>query len=231
MKKIRVHELAKKKNLTSAEVVKLLKKKGIKNVTASSSVAPDVLDKSPEKPPAENNISHMFPVSVGANALAAKARRINVMKKEAPVARPKRDVAKGPGPKRPPANTPSKPNAGKEAGKKGRFPYDLIAAIASIIALLIVGGVYIGQRSDRAVLSEVGAGLAEVRETVTGIKDDVARNQAAVMDINEKIVNSDAVALKSRLKSEATVLKALSGNFKEPLRVRIDNLADGLSAL
>jgi hypothetical protein len=70
-----------------------------------------------------------------------------------------------------------------------------------------------------------------VQGAAAELKDGVTRNQAAIMDINDKILNSDEASLKSRLKSEAAVLKALSGNFKEPLRVRIDNLADGLSAL
>jgi hypothetical protein len=232
MKKIRVHELAKKKKLTSAEVIKLLKKKGLKNITATSSVDPGILDKVSEKRPADNNISHIFPVSVGSGALASKARRINEIKKEDPVTRPvKRDVAKGPSPKRPPVNGPSKPSPGKEKGKSGRLPYDLIAAIASIVALLLVGAVYLGQRNDRATLADVGSRLGEVQGAAAELKDGVTRNQAAIMDINDKILNSDEASLKSRLKSEAAVLKALSGNFKEPLRVRIDNLADGLSAL
>jgi hypothetical protein len=122
-------------------------------------------------------------------------------------------------------------NPDKEKGKGKRFPYDLVAAIASIVALLLVGAVYIGQRSDRAALADVDSGLGEVQGTVAELKNDVTRNQAAIMDINDKIVSSDTVSLKSRLKSEATVLRALSGNFKEPLRAGIDNLADGLSAL
>lgn len=232
MKKIRVHELAKKKNLTSAEVIKLLKKKGLKKITASSSVDPDILDKKPGKRPPENNISQIFPVSLGSGALASKAMRITALKKENPVPRPsKRDASKGAGPKRSAAKAASMSNPDKEQGKGKRFPYDLVAAIASIVALLLVGAVYFGQRSDRAALADVDSGLGEVQGTVAELKDNVTRNQAAIMDINDKIISSDAASLKSRLKSEATVLKALSGNFKEPLRSGIDNLADGLSAL
>jgi len=232
MKKIRVHELAKKKNLSSAEVLKLLKKKGLKELTASSSVSPDILDKGPAKGPTENNISHIFPVSSGTGSLATKARQINALQKEDPATAPvKKAVAKAPSPKRPPANTPSKPNVGKEPSKKGGFRYDLVAALASIVALLLVGGLYLGQRTDRETLVDVGSRLSGVQGTVTTLKNDVTRNQAAVMDMNAKIAETGTVSLKSRLNSEATVLKALSGNFKDPIRVRIDNLANGLSAL
>ena len=233
MKKIKVSALAKKKNIPTAEAVKLLKKKGLAKVTSTTYVSPDALDTAPSEEKKDTAvISHIFPPVGTSGSLATQAMRISELKKEVvtskaedkkqkPKSKEKKAVAKEP-------VQAKAENPPVKGGAKLRT--DIVAAIAALIAILLLGLMYVGQRADRAIMKDLGASLTDIKQTVANLEKGVGDNSAAIAGVNEKIKATELAMLSLEIRSQGAVLKSLSGNLKESLRGRTQTLADGLSS-
>ena len=235
MKKIKVSDLAKKKKIPATQAVKMLKDKGLAKVTASTLVLPDALEEANSVEKKESAvISHIFPPISTSGSLASQALRINEMKKESNPGKSVKTEAKTKkgAPKKEAASAPSAEKKALQppSGGKPKIRADIFAAIAAVIAIILLGLMYVGQKADRAVMKELGASLSEIKETVAGLENGLAENRNAIEVVDKKIEAVDLAVLSLEVRSQGAVLKSLSGNLKESLRVRTQTLADGLAS-
>lgn len=226
MKKIRVYELAKSKNLSSANVISLLKKKGLKKALPITWVDPTVLDDMAPQSSRTGTISHIFSLPASrAAAIAKKVRNLDILRESPPKKVPAAKAKK------------EKKESAKETKKGRKFPLDIAAAVAAVLAILLVGLTYMGMRADRAFLKNLSSGMNQLQGSVSKLEKSVTGNRTEIMKTREEVeilsgrmASAELAILTSQLKSQATVLRALSGNLREPLRSRTSNLADKLSA-
>jgi len=257
MKKIKVCDLAKSKKISSKEMIAILTKKGLKNIRAISYVDASILDETPLKKetkprikapatqkvkPVSGKVSHIFSApSRGSTATAEVLREekesspeklIEERKKKEAELKKKKDAEKA---KRL-ASALRKP---KETGKKPSYHAMLVASLALILGLFGVWKIQdLTSRvvTDQKLLAGLETKLAGFETSMQGnsanitmIKEGIVTIKKDVSDLSTKVANADISVLESQLKSEATILRGLSGSLKDPIKTRALNLADNLS--
>lgn len=240
MKKKKVYELAKEKNLSNHAVIEILKKKGFKKVTAITYVPEDVLDGStgPDEPKGIGaKVSHLFglPSRSGiATAVAKPSMRAVAEKKETPAKRPdnKKPKVKEPAPVAAQKETPKKTAGGSK--KEGSNTLSIVAMAVSVAVLLLAGFIYNGVSTNRARMEKMSvdlqASLNRMDETVTANRAQLLEVQKQVAGTNVKIDGIKAASIASQLKSQSAVLGLLAANLAEPLRTRTKRLSENLAA-
>lgn len=251
MKKIRVFELAKKKNISSREVIEMLGRKGFKKVSAITYVNPDVIDNTPkhEVKKRVEPVSHLFGVPGRGNTATARP-----LKKLAPInkaAAPpvkihsgkkgKKAVAKKIKSAARPASLRQIPQdsspkttwkkTGAPSGKEGKNK-TAFAAIGLGLALLLLvatGFLYMEMRSQRSMFASMGS---ELKTSVGRVDNAVVANSKQIKELDERVkgVSGEMEQLKragliSKLKSQSAVLGILSRNLDEPLKSTTGALA------
>lgn len=247
MKRIQVFELAKKKNISSREVIEILGRKGFKKVSAITYVNPDVMDSAPERNEKKRMepVSHLFGVPGRGGSVATAQKKLAPIKKAAP------SVKTEPGKKEKkvaavkaksaarPASLRQTPQDGSQksaasSGKKGKNKAAL-TAMALGLALLVaaVGFLYTELRSQKAMFASMGA---ELKADAGRIDSAVTANSKRIAQVEEhlKRVNGDMKHIKragliSNLKSQSAVMGALSKNLDEPLKSKTRALANRLA--
>jgi hypothetical protein len=234
MKKIRVYELAKNKNLSNHEVIEMLKKKGFKKVSAITYVEPDVLDTRAQPGGMKNagaKVSHLFGQPGSANLAAARtAPPVPVVtgKKEATERRVESEKGKtkeaATGKKKPPV----------EPRKKGTNVLSILAAAFSLVVLVVAGYLYNDLNSNLArverLTADIQTSMDRIDKTVTANRGQLLDIQMEVTSANRQIDRLAETAFTSQLKSQSAVLALLSTQLGKPLRAKTKTLADNLAA-
>ena len=240
MKKIRVYELAKNKNLSNHEVIEMLRKKGLKKVSAITYVDQDILGGGVKSAKVEGGgakVSHLFGKPSASNLAAVKAVALKPVavdkkasaKKTAEVKKPETKVAAASAePKKSEKKQPMPPK------KEGSSVASIIAMVISIVALVTAGYLYSGFNSNMARLEKLSTDLqasinrhdqtvADNSGQLRGLKKDVAGTNRQIDEVRD-------MTFSSQLKSQSAVLAVIATQLNEPLRTRTKSLADNLAA-
>ncbi|GMT41644.1 MAG: hypothetical protein IEMM0002_0055 [bacterium] len=257
MKKIRVFELAKIKRLSNRAVIEILKKKGVKKVSAITYVSSDALDKripSKEEKRHGGKVSHLFgavrrmSIATAPGQMARAAARPDESVRPAStkthsVKSGKRvdvaDVIKKPkSAARPAGLRQTQPDASQKgadikagAGLKGKgWNIPAIASmVLSAILMVVVGYLYFDMRSERARFAGMSVSMDRIDKTVAANSAQLRDVKNQVADANGRIDGLKRASWTSRLKSQSAVLGALSASLDEPLRSRTRTLASRLA--
>lgn len=217
MKKIRVFELAKAKDLSINQTVELLARKGIANATAITFVDADALGDLPDAPARESAASPAQPEAAAAeaeearNASAALAQRL--LRREQGF----------------------DPATGRRDGSAGNMTA-LLAVVLSIVTLTLTAFVFMNARDDRAELRQVVADVAAIKASSVKVEEIVVNNRAQIMEMRDQISGMEKriyefkrSSLLAQIKSQGVVLRALAENLKEPLKGKALSLSTNLS--
>ena len=189
MKKIRVYELAKNKGLSNHEVIEMLRKKGLKKVSAITYVDPQILEKAAGSGKRESvgaKVSHLFGKSSASSLAAARAPTLKTVtaEKKAPAEKPAK-TKKPDTPAAPVAPAAAKQKVEKKPAKpkKERANVASIAAmVISIVALVTAGFLYSGYNSSMARVEKLSADLQasmnKLDETVTRSEEHTSELQS-----------------------------------------------------
>ncbi|MBI5638456.1 MAG: hypothetical protein HZA03_10845 [Nitrospinae bacterium] len=216
MRKIRVFELAKAKDLSINQTVELLARKGVANATAITFVDADALGDLPDAPARESAASPAPPEAAAAaeearNASAALAQRL--LRREQGL----------------------DPAAGRRDGSGGNMTA-LLAVVLSIVTLTLTAFVFMNERDDRAELRQTVADVAAIKASSAKVEEIVVNNRAQIMEMRDQISGMEKriyefkrSSLLAQIKSQGVVLRALSENLKEPLKGKALSLSTNLS--
>ena len=240
MKKIRVYELAKNMNLPNHEVIEMLRKKGLKKVSAITYVDPDILGggiKSVKIEGGGAKVSHLFGKPSASNLATVKAVALKPLpaakkaaaKKTAEVKKPETKVAAASAePKKSEKKLPTLPK------KEGSNVAAIIAMVISIVALVTAGYLYSGLSSSTARLEKLStdlqASMNRLDQTVTDNRAQLLGLQQDVTSANRQIGEVRDMTFSSQLKSQSAVLSVIATQLNEPLRTRTKSLAANLAA-
>lgn len=234
MKKIRVYELAKNRNLSNHEVIEMLQKKGLKKVSAITYVDPTILDGNVKSGKAESagaKISHLFGKPSTSNLAAARAVELKPVKARKKAAAKKDDAAAAA-----PAAAKQKTEKKQVMTPKKEGPsVAALAAIAiSIVALLAVAYTFSGLNSGMArvekLSTDLQASINRLDNTVTNNSGQLLDMQKDITTTNRQIDEVRDMTFSSQLKSQSAVLSVISTQLPEPLRSKTKRLADNLAA-
>ena len=239
MKKIRVYELAKNKNLSNHEVIEMLRKKGLKKVSAITYVDPDILGGGSDSKKVESTgakVSHLFGKPSASNLATVKAVALKpvsvekkaVAKKNVEVKKPETKIA---------ASAEQKKSVIKQTmppKKEGVSVASIFAIVISIIALVTAGYLYSGFDSNMARMEKLStdlqASMNRLDSTVTDNRAQLLGLQNDMTSANRQIDNVRDMTFSSQLKSQSAVLSVIATQLNEPLRTKTKSLADNLAA-
>lgn len=216
MKKIRVFELAKAKDISINRAVELLARKGVVNATAIAYVDADILNDVPDAPARESAASPAPPSAAATaeearNASAALAQRLS-----------RREY--GPD-----------PAASRRDGTVGNMNA-LLAVVLSIVTLALTAFVFLSERDDRAELRQAVVDVAAIKASSAKVEEIVVNNRAQIMEMRDQVSGMEKriyefkrSSLLAQIKSQGVVLRALSENLKEPLKGKALSLSTNLS--
>lgn len=113
----------------------------------------------------------------------------------------------------------------------------LFALAFGLMALLVAGFLYVKVQAESVITKHLTTSVSEMRGTVDRIDETVAVNRTEMLEMRQEVGTMTKrfdqlrrESLLSELKSQGAVLKALSGNLKEPMRTRTLSLAEQLAA-
>lgn len=216
MKKIRVFELAKAKDISINRAVELLARKGVANASAITYVDADTLNDLPDTPARESAASPAPPEAAATaeearNASAALAQRLS-----------RREYA-------PDSAT------GRRDGSVGNMTA-LLAVVLSIVTLTLTAFVFLSERDDRAELRQVVADLATIKASSVKVEEIVVNNRAQIMEMRDQVSGMEKriyefkrSSLLAQIKSQGVVLRALSEGLQEPLKGKALSLSTRLA--
>lgn len=216
MKKIRVFELAKAKDIPISRAVELLARKGIADASAITYVDMDILNDLPDAPARESAAS---PAPQAAAATAEEAR-------SASAALAQRLSRREYGPD---------PATNRRDGTVGSMNA-LLAVVLSIVTLALTAFVFLSERDDRAELRQAMADVAAIKASSAKVEEIVLNNRAQIMEMRDQVSGMEKriyefkrSSLLAQIKSQGVVLRALSENLKEPLKGKALSLSTHLS--
>ncbi len=216
MKKIRVFELAKLKDISINRAVELLAQKGIANGSAITFVDADILNDLPDAPARESAatpVSPADPVTAeeARNASAALSQRLS-----------RREYAPD-------------PSASRRDGTVGNMNA-LLAVVLSIVTLALTAFVFLSERDDRAELRQVVADVAAIKTSSVKVEEIVVNNRAQIMEMRDQISGLEKriyefkrSSLLAQIKSQGVVLRALAEGLKDPLKGKALTLSTDLA--
>ncbi len=247
MKKIRIYELAKKKKLTSKEVIKRLSKKGQKKLSAVSYVDSTALDgdSGSGSPDAKGKVSQLFkdtrrgfsPPGV-VRPMTSLAEKVVQPKVQS---QPQAQKQTGKGQKQ---KTAAKASPAARAKGTSGTGLPLAAVGLSLAVLLILGFLYTGMQADRTQIKAINTSLGQLNAQVAAIDESVITNRAQLLDmrgqmaavsgqlndLNTRFADSGRASLVAQLKTQGSVISVLAKNLDEPLKTRTMGLAVRLSS-
>lgn len=216
MKKIRVFELAKAKDISINQAIELLTRKGVINATAITYVDADTLNDLPDTPTRESAAS---PAAPAAPQTAEEAR-------SASAALAQRLSRREYGPE---------PATNRRDGTVGNMTA-LLAVVLSIVTLTLTAFVFMSERDDRAELRQAMADIAAIKASSEKVGEIVVNNRAQIMEMRDQVSGMEKriyefkrSSLLAQIKSQGVVLRALSENLKEPLKGKALSLSTNLS--
>ncbi len=216
MKKIRVFELAKAKDISINQAIELLTRKGVINATAITYVDADTLNDLPDTPTRESAAS---PAAPAAPQTAEEAR-------SASAALAQRLSRREYGPE---------PAANRRDGTVGNMTA-LLAVVLSIVTLALTAFVFMSERDDRAELRQAMADIAAIKSSSAKVEEIVVNNRAQIMEMRDQVSGMEKriyefkrSSLLAQIKSQGVVLRALSENLKEPLKGKALSLSTNLA--
>lgn len=249
MKRIRVFELAKRKNISNREIIEILGRKGFKKLSAITYVNPDVMDDAPERKEKKRMepVSHLFGIPGRGSATAAQPLKqlapiskagappvkMRSAKKEKKVSAGKAKSAARPASLLQIPQDGSQKDAwrktGAPAGKEGKSKAAIAAMALGVALLAAVGFLYMEMRSQRAMFagmgSELKASVSRIDTAVTANSKQITQVEEQVNSVSGKMEHLKRTGLISNLKSQSAVLGALSKNLDEPLKSKTRALA------
>ena len=215
MRKIRVFELAKAKDLPISRAVELLARKGIVDATAITYVDADILGDLPDVQRA--SAASPAPPAVGEPAEEARAASGELAQ---------RLLRRDHGPD---------PAAARRDGGVGNMTA-LLAVVLSIVTLALTAFVFLSERDDRAELRLAVADLAAVKASSVKVEEIVTNNRAQIMEMRDQVSGMEKriyefkrSSLLAQIKSQEVVLRALAENLQEPLKGKALSLSTHLA--
>ncbi|MEE8483861.1 MAG: translation initiation factor IF-2 N-terminal domain-containing protein [Nitrospinota bacterium] len=252
MKKIRIYELAKKKKLTSKEVIKRLSKKGRKKLSAVSYVDPAALDgdiggsgstvAKGKVAQLFKNTQHGFSPPGAVRPVTSLAEKVVQPKAQPkPPSQPQTQKRTGKGQKQ---KTAAKASTASRAKGTSGTGLPLAAVGLSLAILLILGFLYTGMQADRTQIKAINTSLGQLNAKVAAIDESVITNRAQMLDmrgqmaavsgqlndLNKRFADSSRASLVAQLKTQSSVISVLAKNLDEPLKTRATGLANRLSS-
>lgn len=216
MKKIRVFELAKAKDLSISRAVELLARKGVVNATAITYVDADILGDLPDALPRENAASPA-PAAAGAPAEEARAASGELAQ---------RLLRRERGPD---------PAVSRRDGGVGNMTA-LLAVVLSIVTLALTAFVFLSERDDRVELRQAVADIAAIKASSAKVEELVVNNRSQIMEMRDQVSGMEKriydfkrSSLLAQIKSQEVVLRALAENLKEPLKGKALSLSTHLA--
>ncbi len=216
MRKIRVFELAKSKDISINRAVELLAGKGIADASAITYVDANILD---DLPDARARESTAAPVAPEAAPTAEEARNTSAVLAQ-------RLSRREYGPE---------PSAGRRDGTVGNMNA-LLAVVLSIVTLGLTAFVFLSERDDRTELRQVVADVAAIKASSEKVEEIVVNNRAQIMEMRDQVSGMEKriyefkrSSLLAQIKSQGVVLRALAENLQEPLKGKALSLSTHLS--
>ncbi|TBR21550.1 MAG: hypothetical protein EPO63_08550 [Candidatus Nitrosotenuis sp.] len=216
MRKIRVFELAKSKDISINHAVELLARKGVANASAITYVDADILNDMPDAPVRESAAAPAAPeapptLEETRSASAALAQRLS-----------RREYGQ-------------EPSAARRDGTVGNMN-SLLAVVLSIVTLALTAFVFLSERDDRAELRQAVADIAAIKASSAKTEEIVVNNRAQIMEMRDQVSGMEKriyefkrSSLLAQIKSQGVVLRALSESLKEPLKGKALTLSTKLS--
>ncbi len=218
MRKIRVFELAKVKNLSINRTVELLGQKGIANASAITYVDADALNELPDAVPqtaaaASPPLPPKAPSPNDSAELRGAALAQRLLRRE---------------------QEGGEPAGRRESGAGGMTA--LVSVALSVATLALVAFVFLSERDDRVQLRQLSEQVAAMKSSTDKVEELVVNNRAQIMEMRDQVSGMEKriyefkrSSLLTQLKSQGVVLKALSENLKEPLKGKALSLSSHLS--
>lgn len=233
MKKVRVYELAKTKNISNQKAIELLKKKGISKASAITYVDPHVIDDVFQADrSAATKVSHLFKSARAvspprqASALAASVAPPQAKAVSNPVNRPTEKTKNA-----------AKKKTVPKVEKKDRNFIPAFALAIGLAALVVSGFLYLKTQAESVLLKQVSIDLKSLQGSVDKVNTTVTANRAQMFDmqqdvngVTKRLDKIKRQALVSQMNLQGAILRTLSGNLGEPLRGKTLSLARHLSA-